>query len=429
MGEIYEESLTIEHWRTPEDKTERLDSFTIAETNLLSLATLGEGDPDEKFAEGYTGNAGCTMEHWYRRAAIAVWPREAGPVLPARYDFRAAWEGFASLAETSSRKALPHGHTLIQEARKRFQGANEWQVESLALQIRPMLRGIGVLGDAALYEKIANADFISAFQHADCEVWAALLRGFGARPLEFFQAHTSLSKHGLSWFCALDAMLGHEPALLAQHADLPHKLVTAQILPARAHSREDEHFTTPAYLAHLVLAASCIVKTEAERQKLQFWLLDDGPLDLHHLRSVLAPALLEKTHRSWFKKEHSLAPAILAAAIAQLAAEIARPILPYADQRRPTPAKTSSDPLIHALLLFMADPITSRHEIRRVQAERSRVEDYVNRHELDLDLQTLRKGSPHTLVCRKNDQSYHRSLKQRSSDEKLLEKLRELEVA
>ena len=76
----------------------------------------------------------------------------------------------------------------------------------------------------------------------------------------------------------------------------------------------------------------------------------------------------------------------------------------------------------------MADPAATRHEIRRAQAERSRVEDYVKRHELDLDLHTERKGTPHTLICRKNDHSYHRALKQRAADEKLLERLREVET-
>lgn len=56
-------------------------------------------------------------------------------------------------------------------------------------------------------------------------------------------------------------MLGHAPESLALHTDLPCKLVIAQILPSRAHSMDDEHFTTSAYRAHLVLAASCIVTT------------------------------------------------------------------------------------------------------------------------------------------------------------------------
>jgi hypothetical protein len=177
-----------------------------------------------------------------------------------------------------------------------------------------------------------------------------------------------------------------------------------------------------------VLAASCEVQSKPDRARLTAWLLEDDQLSLNHLRDVLAPALLEKKHRAWFKKPRSLAPAVLNAAIERLVTETTRPIEPYPDQRRPTPAKTSTDPLIHALLLFMADPAAARHEIRRNQAERSRVEDYVKRHHLDLDLHTEHKGSPHTLVCRKNDQSYHRALKQRTADEKLLAKLREVQV-
>jgi hypothetical protein len=428
MGEIYEETLTIEHWRTPEDRTQKLGRFAITEKQLLSLARLGEGDPDEKFAEGYTGNAGCTMEHWYRRAAIAVWPQEAGPALLARYDFGAACEHFASLAEKNARQALPHGHALIHEARKQFREASEWQAGSLALEIRPLLRGIGELRDASLYEKMADTDFIDAFALADREVWAALLRGFGAKPLDFFQAHAPLDNHGFSWFCALDALLGHDPTVLAQRADLPCRLVTARILPERAHHMDDPPVVQAAYRAHLLLAASCVVQTKAERRKLQSWLLHGDQPDLPHLRGVLAPALLEKTHGAWLKKDHSLAPAVLATAISFLAAEVARPIQPYPDQRRPAPAETSNDPLIHALLQFMADPQAARHEIRRAQVERVGVEAYVKRHELDLDLHTRRQGSPHTLVCEKNDHSYHRALKQRGADETLLHQLRELKL-
>ena len=41
---------------------------------------------------------------------------------------------------------------------------------------------------------------------------------------------------------------------------------------------------------------------------------------------------------------------------------------------------------------------------------------------------TLTKGSPHTLICTKNEQSYHRALNQSAKDEKLLESLRELKL-
>jgi len=429
MGEIYDESLTIEHWRKPNDQKENFGSFKITEKNLLSLATLGEGEPDEKFAEGYTGNAGCTMEHWYRRAAIAVWPQDAGPVLLARYDFTAACEGFATLAKQSGLKAKQHALALINEARKRLFEANEWEAEAIASHMRPLLRGIGDLGDAVLFEKITKSEFALAFQKADRDTWAALLRGFSHQPLDQLLSQTppgAISKHRQSWFCAMDAMLGNAADLLPRYADLLPRLATGQAMPSRGIHADDSSFNNPSYHAHLMLAASCEVRAKTERKELTAWLLHEG--DLEHLRTVLAPALLEKTHRAWFKKAHSLAAGVLTAAIQRLATETARCIDPYPDQCRPTPAKTSTDPLIHALLFFMADPTAARHEVRRNQAERIRVEDYVKRHNLDLDLHTERKGSPHTLVCRKNDQSYHRALKQRTEDEKLLKRLRELKI-
>ncbi len=78
---------------------------------------------------------------------------------------------------------------------------------------------------------------------------------------------------------------------------------------------------------------------------------------------------------------------------------IAQPLLPYPDWKRPAPATVPpADPLVRDLLRFLADPVAESHHIRRVQSDRSHVEAYVQRHELDLDLTTVRKGTPHTLV-------------------------------
>lgn len=431
MGEIFEQNLTIEHWRTPDDQKENFGRFEIMPKNLLSLASLGEGEPDEKFAEGYTGNAGCTMQHWYRRAAICVWSQAAGPVLLARYDFCAACQSFATLAKKGGVMATQHAWALINEARKRLFEANEWEAEALARQVRPLLRGIGELGDEALYEKITKSNFAMAFLKADRDTWAALLRGFSSRPLDHLQAQTPsgpISVHRQTWFCAVDAMLSQAPALLPRYAELLPRLVAGQVLTSRIHSESDAAFTKPSYQAHLVLAASCEVRSEPACKELEAWLLQNGRLDLDHLRNVLAPALLDKTHHAWFKKDHSLVLHVLAVAIQRLATETTRRIEPYPDQRRPAPTTTSSDPLIHALLVFMADPTASVHEIRRAQADRSSMEEYVKRHDLDLDLHTEYKGRPHTLVCRKNDHSYHQALNQRVADETLLERLRELKI-
>jgi len=433
MGEVFEESLTVEHWRTPEDKKERLGSLAIPEANVLSLAALGEGKPDEKYAEGYTGNAGCTMEHWYRRAAIVVWPQDAGHVLLARYDFDAACESFVTFAATGRKKtsAMASGLALIKEAALRLAKAGQWEVDHVAEKMSPLLRGIGLLGDEALFQNAARKEFLHVFVHSDGEAWSALLRGFGARPLEFFLKHTAagpISAHRQSWFNALDATLEDAADLLPLFAGLLPRLAAGQVPPPRHYDPEQSSSKQQAFHAHLVLAASCVLAGHPDdRQQVEAWLWGSGTLP--HLREVFAPALLEKKHRAWFKKEHSLAPALRTAAIGALAAETARPLLPYPDWRRPLPPTPSSThELIRDLLRFLSDPAAERHEIRRVQVDRLQVENYVKHQKLDLDLTTVRKGTPHTLLCRKNDNSYLRSLKQRAADEALLEKLGKIKI-
>jgi hypothetical protein len=56
------------------------------------LVSLGRGytrpsvdlEPFESEHEGYTGNAGNTVEHWYHRAAVVLWPRERTFVIRAK---------------------------------------------------------------------------------------------------------------------------------------------------------------------------------------------------------------------------------------------------------------------------------------------------------------------------------------------------------
>ena len=435
MGEICEETLTIAHWRTPTDKRDDTGTFAISEDCILSLATLGEGEPDEKFAEGYTGNAGCTMEHWYRRAAIVVWPQDAGPAILARYNFSATCEKFREMAERKSGAAAlaPFSAALLDEARRRLGDAADYQSAPVALAVHPLLHGIALSGSEEHLQHMLRPVFLPVFRLADRALWLALLRAFGDKPAVFFLRHTTpanLSSHVNALFHALDAALNAAPELArGMAARLPSWFVTGEKPDWRF---RDESSVTPVHRWHLALAASCLVTAVADRTALENVLWSQGLLP--HLREVLGPAFLEKSHRAWFAKSHSLAPALLTATVNTLAAECTRPLPPYPDWSRPVPVaaltapRWQSGPLIMELLTFMTDPARGELRIRKPQAMRSAVEHFVRDHQFDLDMTTDKKGSPHTLVCRKNDASHQRSLKRRSDDETLLARLRGIEI-
>ena len=65
---------------------------------------------------------------------------------------------------------------------------------------------------------------------------------------------------------------------------------------------------------------------------------------------------------------------------------------------------------------FLADPERRAWAFKAVEAERSHVEQTIQRAHCDVDVSTDRRGRPYTLVCTKNQASYDRRAKQRSKD-------------
>ena len=53
----------------------RFGEIPVHESEVVNESALDADDPAEEEFEGYTGNAGMTLERWYHRAAVVIWPR------------------------------------------------------------------------------------------------------------------------------------------------------------------------------------------------------------------------------------------------------------------------------------------------------------------------------------------------------------------
>jgi hypothetical protein len=73
MGEVHESSLTVDHLSDSDGNPLPIGKLSVDEAEVLDVESLKDVDPEQAF-EGYTGNAGMTLERWYRHAAILVWP-------------------------------------------------------------------------------------------------------------------------------------------------------------------------------------------------------------------------------------------------------------------------------------------------------------------------------------------------------------------
>ena len=99
MGEIFDTSLLADHWSDRQGGKVLFGKIQLDETEIVSDAALDAGNPSEEDFEDYTGNAGMTLERWYHRAAVVIWPREKHFAVLCEAGTDASIGGLAAMVE------------------------------------------------------------------------------------------------------------------------------------------------------------------------------------------------------------------------------------------------------------------------------------------------------------------------------------------
>jgi len=118
------------------------------------------------------------------------------------------------------------------------------------------------------------------------------------------------------------------------------------------------------------------------------------------------------------QSKHRAGPAFEAlhnACVIHLKHRIAEPLEAPRDWTRPYKVRCNCQHC-SALSSFLADPNEERWTLCAAQQIRTHVEDVIRHAPADVDCETLRRGSPHSLVCTKNQASYRRRVTQRKQD-------------
>ncbi|MCX6873452.1 MAG: 2OG-Fe(II) oxygenase [Verrucomicrobia bacterium] len=448
MGEIYDEDLTIAHWRDQRDRKVELGSYRVDPDTLITKEKFGEGDPDEQESEGYTGNAGCTMDYWYRRAAIVLWAAEDQERILCQYNFRGACTMLEKLAAAKHTGPGSPFHRLATEAVASYPEALPHLGDHAVYQdfsgdpLRLLLAALAKTGSRNLLDRLLKDLPSSACLICDAPLWSTLYQAFGLEPFDATcktLLGENLEAHRRPLFQILGALSTRQDAA-ARVQTIAARLATLAPKKAPAYSWTEKRDPQPVgdrEETQILLAASHLLVNAKDRQAARAFLQADSSLP--YLREILGPALLHQATAKHLKLPTSLAPAILTFAKDLLAAEVQRPLPPYPDWTRPCPSPEPAKPSpyyrppasgkpdpIHELVAFMADPDAKTHNFAHPQDERSQLEDYIRRHFLDLDHVTIRTGRPHTLACTKNDQSHQHALALRAKDVELLKKLDKL---
>lgn len=443
MGEVFESSLSAEHWSDSEGKPLPVGQLSVEEDELLDQDALKDVDPEEDF-EGYTGNAGMTLERWYRHAAIFLWPER---------------KHFEILCDQDSRNVVPVLEQLVSQGQKagsKEAAALKSQSIELATAIltkwpenhfaqRPradqeefgLLKILAELEDPGLIGRFLGEVMIkdAAVDPGSAIVDVCRKHGWSAFHHELEAVVKATNNETLERnVLLLERICLAKPRKKEGWTDLCETLSRAAVegLEAIDGQRESHDWRASKVNRAEVLAGlirSLIATGQAELlQRFVVHALANPKKYL--LESAHVPALTKVA--PWLEKEVKVPPAGLSHWIAtcreRLESLTASPPPEPTDFRRSATIKcTCGD--CGELKRFLEDPQESVHRFSVRQDRRSHLEHAIRDNKCDLDFKTERNRSPHTLVCTKNKASYQEKLKKYHEDQERLATVLSIQAA
>ena len=422
--EVDDQSMTLSGWRRPDGKTAGLGDLPFDENELCPPDAFEDMTPDEQHFHEATGNEGASFERTYRRAGLVLWPRtrrlavlnHAGlrGTLPYLEDLVMRWQASGAAIDSPLRREADElsQHVLRTWPREAWRRENDDNAgRALDLQVR---LGNTAWIDTFLDEMSAQGHYAASENDAIVRA-VALLPTARATDLLVRIVKRNASAH-------LDAcgnLLLRCATAPAGSAGVVVRVGTALIecLPGAPATKPAERdpwarpsTMAPRFVVDLLTATSRIDAGLAKRavEHVRAWPKTYEP------DSVVVPAALALAKQ----KESAEWPAagrLRQAALDHLQARIALPLEAPRDWARPNPLECKC-PDCRQLGAFLLDPERRQWRFRAPQAQRSHVEENVRDSGCDVDLETERRGSPHTLVATKNQASYERRSKQRRED-------------
>jgi hypothetical protein len=103
--ERIEHSTTLDHWVDADNVVQNLGHLQVRDQDIVCLRDTDEDDLVSSEYEGYMGNYGETLDYWYRRAAVVLWPQSSQLLQQFDLDFDQALKALEALACQPSQAA------------------------------------------------------------------------------------------------------------------------------------------------------------------------------------------------------------------------------------------------------------------------------------------------------------------------------------
>ncbi len=429
VGEVTESSESLHDWRHPDGTRPAMGALPFCGDEVAPPGAFAAGDDAEPEFSEATGNAGASFERTYQCAALVLWPHAnraavlaAGGLevsLPFLGELVRHWEAAGRapadpLRAQARALAAQIGATWPQQdwARKEASEAG---------RTRALLDALARLNDpecAAVF--LAGQSAVGAYGPHDNEQLAAMLARLpSARAANLLAAIVAGNAPRQPAACAdllgrmsADPAGGPEPwraAALALLAALTPQEQPPPSPPFGLHPRREP--PTPELVVQALTALGRIDPTLADRALEHFM----AHPERYGMDNILLPAALVLHAATVAGPRTTAVAALRQSVLAHLNQRIAEPLEPPADLSRPAGLTCSCNDC-QGLSRFLASPMESIWRLKAAQNARTHVSEVARHSGSDLNLATDKRGSPHTLVCTKNQASYERRVQQRTQD-------------
>ncbi|HVX13657.1 MAG TPA: 2OG-Fe(II) oxygenase [Pirellulales bacterium] len=448
IGETYEDGLSGTQWTDIRGKKQPWEEISLELSAIVSSTPLEDWQPTSEQFEGYTGNAGNTLDRWYHRSAIVVWHRDHHFDVVLRSGAFKSVPLFclmaAKLAKTSKKR--------LEDARRdclRFARAiiSHWPRRSVrygsfaAQENSPpddFAKHLLMLHDrdtiAMFLFKLAEQDqslSLTSFVVAACREfgWNAFAHELKhlLSPRSDIHGRQEVPFRDIEWlsaFCCGNGVGPDQASLAEELCALAVERFCAPYPPQSTYYSPHDRREPSVSEKSLPLLLKALLSGGRDADVSQVIRFVQQAPDEFRLGQCQIPALKELI--PWSEKQFGRVHPQLASWLAfvrkYLESATAIPPKPPTDWARPANADCQCQ-FCTRLNAFLADPANEVGRIAAREDARWHVIGTINRHQCDVKHALERKGSPYSLVLTKTTGSFDRAVKQFKADCRLLSEL------
>jgi len=435
MDEVFDESLTIEHWVDTDDRPQAFGEIAIEKDQIIADIPIGEGEPDEQEYEGYTGNEGATLERWYRRAAIIIWPEhvhfkvlcQAGPktAVPQLKNMVQSW---IESGQSNQNEQWRQCHLLASEIIQQWVPAIKQSYSKRSKEsgiVKDMFNLLITIGDLALIKLFIRNILSKEFSGTEAQEIITVCQRYGWAVLQDELSEMISQQENTEFIQILEQLCLQNNRADSDWLTLCQKL-SRKTVDAIKESDVQRTGQTDTYsnmiirIESLFKALSAIDETALLQEAVEHFINEKKHYKIHE---ILIPVV--KNIGSWIKEQPHVKPPyfkLLEYCAAELKKATSTPIEEPKDWKQDIKLSCKCADC-KQLQSFLKEPETQVYYFRVKEERRRHLHNQIKTHVPDMTHVTDRRGSPYTLVCTKTRDSYRNQLKQRAVDLALFDEI------